>query len=181
MVMLLSATIFFAQADRNKKKVKQVKKAHAVKIDPANVPQAVKDAQVKQFPNVQKIKWKVKNIKTKEGVANDFIAAFKGTDGIVKAHYKPNGTAVLNIYHLKADKIPSNISSTAKGNYPGFELKKGDKLHFVTKNATVYRLIMTKPAAKLILYTDESGNDAKKINAAKEAMGDDGDSEMGEF
>jgi len=181
MALLLSATIVFAQVDKNKKKAKQFKKARTVKLDPAKVPQAVKDAQTKQFPDVQKIKWRVKAIKTKQGMAKDFIAGFIGTDGIVTAHYKPNGTAMLNIYHLKADKIPSGIASKSKSNYPGFELKRGDKLHFLIKNTTVYRLVFAKPAAKLILYTDESGNDAKKVNAAKEAMGEgDSDSDMGD-
>lgn len=179
-VLLLCTSVLFAQVKKDRKKLSGLKKAHAVKVDPANVPQAVKDAQTKQFPNTQKIKWKVKAIKTKEGMTKDFIAGFIGTDGIVKAHYKPDGTAMLNIYHYKADKIPAGVASKAKSNYPNFEIKRGDKLHFLTKNRVVYRLVMTKPAAKLILYTDENGNDAQKVEAAKEAMNEGGDMDEGE-
>jgi hypothetical protein len=39
---------------------------------------------------------------------------------------------------------------------------------------------MTKPAAKLILYTDENGNDAQKVEAAKEAMNEGDDMDEGE-
>ena len=180
MVFLLAASILFAQADKNKKRVKQVKRARTIMVDPAKVPQAVKDAQTKQFTDVQKIRWQLKAIRTKKGPAKDFIATFKGKDGIVKAHYKPDGTPLLTIHHLKADKIPSNVASVAKKNYPGFGLKRGDKIEVFAKNILCYRLILTKPSAKLILYTDKNGNDAKKANEIKEALGDGdgGDSDM---
>ncbi len=179
MVLLLTTSVLFAQVNKTKKKFERVNRAHGVKIDPAKVPQAVKNAQAKQFSNVQKIRWRVKVIKTKEGTGKDFIASFKGKDGLVKAHYRPNGTAVLNIYHLAGDKVPANVASIAKRNYPGFDLKRGAKIEVLAKNISGYRLILTKPAAKLILYTDENGNDAKKVDEAKAAMGD-GDNDFGE-
>jgi hypothetical protein len=57
-VLLLCTSAVFAQVKKDRKKLSGLKKAHAVKVDPANVPQAVKDAQAKQFPGIQKLNGK---------------------------------------------------------------------------------------------------------------------------
>ena len=178
MVLLLSTSIVFAQTN---KKIKKAKKAHTIKIDASKVPQAVKDAQAKQFSSVKIIKWKLKTVKKNNKALKDYIAVFNENGNRVKAHYKPDGTQIAIIHHLPADKVPAGIVSKVNSNYPGFKLKSGVKIQILIKNTVVYRLHLNKPAAKLILYVDESGNDAKKANDAREAIGDrDSDDSGGE-
>jgi hypothetical protein len=176
-IFLLSASVVFSQVNRNK--VKRVRGKRAVKVEAAQVPQAVKDAQAKKFPGTSQIRWQMKVVKTKTGPKKDFISLFKHDELRTKAHYKADGTPLLIVHLLPANKVPSGIVSTVNGNYSGFTLKHGRKIEILTKNTVVYRLVLTKPAAKLVLYVDESGNDAKQAKDAQEAIGEgDSDSDM---
>ena len=178
-ILLLSASVVFSQV--NKKKIKEGKGSRAIKVEAAQVPQAVKDAQAKKFPGVVQIRWQMKAVKTKTGSQKDFIALFKDGELKTKVHYKADGTPLLVVHSLPANKVPSGIVSTVGNNYPGFTLKHGRKIEILTKNTVVYRLALTKPAAKLFLYVDESGNDAKQAKDAQDATGEgDSDSDSDE-
>lgn len=171
MVLLLSATMVLAQV--NKKQVKKVKKTPSVRIDVDKVPQAVKDAQTKKFVGVAEVKWRMKMMKKQEQSMNSYSAHFKQNGMKTIAHYKSDGTALAVISHIKLENVPGNIITTAVKNYPGFTAKLAVKIEVLAKNTTLYRLTLVKPAAKLILYVDESGNDAQKANIGKEVMGED--------
>lgn len=171
MVLILSAGMVFAQVNKNQ--AKKIKKAPTVKIDAAKVPQAVKDAQTKKFSGISEIKWKMKLIKKQEQTMNSYSAHFKQNGMKTIAHYKPDGTAVAVISHISLQNVPQTIVSTVANNYPGFKPKLAVKIEVLSKSITQYRLTLLKPAAKLILYVDETGNDAQKANIGKEVMGED--------
>jgi len=170
-VFFLASTVVFAQVD--KKQTRKIKKAPTMRVDESKIPQAVKDAQAKRFPGIAPVKWKMKAMKKEKQPVHFYVAVFKENGNKVNVHYKEDGTAMAVITHIPLNSVPAGIISKVGSNYPGFTPKLAIKVDVVAKNTIVYRLTLIKPAAKLILYVDEAGNDATKANVAQEAMGDD--------
>lgn len=171
MAFILAATVVFAQVDKNQ--ARKIKKAPTMRVDESKIPQAVKDAQAKRFPGISEVKWKMKAMRKEKQPVRFYVAVFKESGNKVNVHYKEDGTAMAVITHIPLNKIPAGTLSKVGGNYPGFTPKLAVKVDVIAKNTTVYRLTLIKPAAKLILYVDEAGNDAAKANLAQEAMGED--------
>lgn len=179
MVFLLCASISFAQVDKKKLKRTKLKK-HSVVIDAAQVPDAVKKAQTSQFPSVNNVVWRESVRGKKENSKQTYIAVFKENDIKVKATYNPEGTAKKTYYQLTAGQVPANIVSNVNATYPGFTLKKGIKINVKTKSRIIYRLVLRKPSAKLILYVDENGSDAKKVEEVDESIDEPEMDEIGD-
>ncbi len=80
------------------------------------VPDSVKMAFTKKFPQAKNVKWGMEN-------AHEYEAEFVNNGQKLSANFKTNGTWVETEQDISVSDLPANITKNLKANYPDVELK----------------------------------------------------------
>jgi hypothetical protein len=146
-------------------------------IEATNVPQNVKDAQQKMFPNSQVEKWfmmergpaKEGNVDGK-GKPTIYVAKFKNTEGYETfSRITDAGEVRGYMTRLQGEKgLPTNIKDATLKRFQGYKIVASQKIHHLKGNKTAYRITLVQNSTRVITFVDENGNEVKDANLAPE-------------
>lgn len=141
-------------------------------VETTDVPQVVKDAQQKQFPNTSVEKWFIKNPQVEQkGSENKkaksvYVALFKNTEGYM-THCRITDTGELrgSMTRLQGEKgLPQNIKDAVSKRFSGFKIVESQKIWNTKQNKNFYRIVLVQNSTRVITFTDENGNELKEAN-----------------
>jgi len=134
------------------------------KVDPAEVPQAVLDAQAKYFPGITVNIWEKQSASLRDKSGSRYVANFQNEGQKNRARYYSNGTAGTATIYYVAKELPQAIQNAASNNYPDYMLMSGEQITVLAKDKSAFRIRLRKGARKLVVYADENGNELSKDN-----------------
>lgn len=160
MLFLLGATFSMAQVTLN-----------AVKIDVSEVPAIVLDEQRANFPEATVRVWKKQTVKGKRGNNGlNYIAEFLSGNQTARARYTKDGKGVVAVIAYSANTLPQGIKDVAAADYSDMTLVKGENLTALKSGTSFFRVHLRKGAKKVIVYTDENGNEIQPQNVPEEVQ-----------
>lgn len=92
----------------------------AQKVKPADVPQAVKDAQAKMYPNAEHTKWE------KEGA--NYEAEFENNEVETSVVYSADGIMLETEIEIAATSLPQAAQDYVKNTLGGKKIKEASKI-----------------------------------------------------
>ena len=128
--------------------------ANAQKVSEADLPQPVKAAMQKQFPNAQKVVW------GKEGT--DFEAEFMNKGEETSAVFNPVGILKETEVEIKVSALPSAVRDYCTTNYPGYKISEAAKMINPAGDIT-YEAELSKGKDKFDAVFDAKGAFLKKV------------------
>lgn len=76
-----------------------------------------------------------------------------------RARYYTNGVGTTATTYFSGSQLPTAIQDAAASNYADYTLYSGEQIIALPTGSVYYRLRLTKGAQRLVVYTDESGNE----------------------
>jgi len=149
-ILAFIATTFVAQAQVG---------VSIQKVNADDVPAAVISSQASYFPGVNVNVWELQTAKGKNNSAQRYIANFQNNGQKARARYYQSGTGTTATTYYPGSQLPATIQETAAANYEGYTLNSGEQIVALPTSDTFYRLRLRKGAQKLVVYTDETGNE----------------------
>ncbi len=128
-------------------------------IDADDVPAAVISSQATYFPGVNVNVWEQQIAKGQSKSANRYIANFQNNSQKARARYYPSGVGTTATTYYSSSQLPAEIQEAAATNYDGYTLNSGEQIVALPTNDIYYRLRLRKGAQKLVVYTDQNGNE----------------------
>lgn len=141
-------------------------------VETTDVPQVVKDAQQKQFPNTSVEKWFVNTPKVEQKEAEGkkaktvYVALFKNQEGYM-THCRITDTGDLrgSMTRLQGEKgLPQNIKDAVSKRFSGFKIVESQKVWNAKQNKNFYRVVLVQNSTRVITFIDENGNELKEAN-----------------
>jgi len=126
---------------------------NAQKVNDNDLPQAVKTAFQKQFPNAQKVEWGKED--------KDFEAEFKLNSVETSAVFDATGTLKETEVELDATKLPATITDYCTKNFAGYKISEAAK-STDPKGVSTYEVELSKGKEKFDALFDANGNFLKK-------------------
>jgi len=123
------------------------------------VPQAVKKAFEKKFPNVKKVDWEKEN-------ESEWEAEFKLNKLEYSANFLANGTWQETEHEITEENVPQNILSSLKASFPGFEMEEAEISE--TTEGTFYEFEIEKGKDEWEVTLDSNGKVIKKQSEEEE-------------
>jgi len=119
--------------------------AHAQDLKAKNVPEVVKTALMKRYPNAAKVSW--------EKEKGNYEANWGGRSGEdTSVQFTPSGEFVEEVNAIKVNELPSGISQYVKANYKGAKISEAGKV----TDAKGTKMFEAEVKGKDLLF-DESG------------------------
>lgn len=182
LLLLISATFLADAQVKEKAKAKgkgkvraELKSAGFRTVEISEVPDAVKNAFNTSAAGATNVRWEKHTAKGKTDKSFTKYVAVYLQDGVrARARYREDGTAMSSSRYLGGQKLPENISTSAKSKNPGFELVGGEEVK-TKKGETFYRVRMKKGSSKLTTLYDANGNEVIKDKQEDEVQEDEGD------
>ena len=140
-------------------------------INADDVPAAVISSQATYFPGVTVHVWEKQTASGRNTSADRYIANFQNNGQKARARYYPNGTGTTAVTYYGGSQLPAEIQEAAATNYAGYTLTSGEQIVTLPTSDAYFRLRLRKGAKKLVVYTDESGNELS-IDEVPEVVAD---------
>ncbi len=144
------------------------------KVDAAEVPQAVLDAQESYFAGTTVNLWEKQSASARDRSGARYVANFQLDGQKARARYYANGTGISATSYYVAKELPQDIQDAAATNYGGYRLNSGEKIMLLNQNETIYRLRLRKGAQKLVVYVDENGDEISRSEVPDEVEAEEG-------
>lgn len=138
-------------------------------IDADDVPAAVISSQASYFPGVNVNVWEKQTAKGRNTSGDRYIANFQNSGQKARARYYTNGTGTTAITYYSDSQLPAEIQAAA-ANYDGYTLNSGEQIVLLSTSDTYYRLRLRSGAKKLVVYTDENGNELSVDDIPEEVV-----------
>ena len=164
------------EKEKNKPKLKgKVVSGGFQQVDATQVPDAVKNAFNTKAAGVTNVRWEKHTAKGKSDKAFTKYVAVYLQDGVrARSRFREDGTAMSSSKYMGAQKLPDNISQSAKSKNPGFNVIGGEELK-TKKGDTYYRVRMRKGSSKLTTLYDANGNEVTRDKQEDDIVEDEGD------
>ncbi len=144
------------------------------KVDAAEVPQAVLDAQEGYFAGLTVNLWEKQSASARDRSGARYVANFQLDSQKARARYYANGTGISATSYYAAKELPQNIQDATASNYGGYRLNSGEKIMLLSNNKTIYRLRLRQGAQKLVVYVDVNGKEISPENVPTDVKEDEG-------
>ncbi len=128
-------------------------------IDADNVPAAVISSQATYFPGVNVNVWEQQTANGQSKSADRYIANFQNNGQKARARYYPSGAGTTATTYYGGSQLPAEIQEAVATNYEGYTLGSGEQIVTLPTSDLYYRLRLRKGAQKLVVYTDENGQE----------------------
>jgi hypothetical protein len=125
--------------------------AIAQRVKSTDVPQAVKDALIKKYPNATNVMWE----KEKGNFEANWGGKSKEDNSVV---YTPEGSFVEMVVAIPVAELPAGVASYVKAHYPGAKITEAGKVTDAKGNISYEAEVKGKD-----LVFDQAGN-FKKID-----------------
>ena len=142
-------------------------------VNADDVPAAVITSQASYFPGANVNVWEQQTANGKNNSAERYIANFQNSGQKARARYYTNGTGTTATTYFSGSQLPAAIQDTAATNYPEYTLVSGEQIITLPTDDIFYRLRLRKGAQKLVVYTDESGNEVSPDELSEEVEEDE--------
>jgi len=138
------------------------------------VPAAVQTAQTGYFPGLTVNQWEEQTASGPSNSGAQYVASFKdASNQVVRARYAASGQGTTaTTYYASGTQLPSIIQSAAQ-NYPGYQLKSGEKLQVLANERIIFRLRLRNGAKKLVVYVNSNGEEISKNNLPREVRAEE--------
>jgi hypothetical protein len=128
------------------------------KMDPAQIPAAVKTAQESSFPGIAVTQWEVRS-KTGPGqFVSKYTAVFSVDSKMIHARYKGDGTLVSSLKFFEGEEAPSVVKSLGS-KYNEYALRTTVEIKTYAKGKVFYRAYFYKGKKKTVVYVDDNGKE----------------------
>lgn len=117
------------------------------------VPQAVKDAFMKKFPNVHKVDWEKES-------ATEWEAEFQMNRMEYSANFLADGTWRETEHEIDEKEVPQVVMASLKSNFPDYEIEESEMAE--TREVTVYEFGIEKGETEIEVVIDKNGKVVKK-------------------
>lgn len=114
-----------------------------------NVPEAVKTAFAKQFPNATNIKWSKENDR-------EWEAEFKTDGKAYSANFNSEGKWLETEYKISSNEIPATVLSAIAKEFAGYKTEESEVSE--TAKGKVYEFILSKGEEKIEAAFRPDGN-----------------------
>ncbi len=129
------------------------------------VPQAVKDAQAKYFPDLTVNRWEQQTAKVSGRSITRYVASCRGGDSqIIRARYLKNGIGIsASTFYVSEAQFPSEIQEKMAQKYPKHSLGIGQKVELLATGRTIYRIRLRNGLRdRIVLHLNGKGEEISK-------------------
>jgi len=133
-------------------------------VNADDVPAAVISSQASYFPGINVNVWEKQTVRGQSKSVERYIANFQNSGQKARARYYTNGVGTTATTYFSGSQLPTAIQDAAAANYSDYTLESGEQIIALPKDDVFYRLRLRKGAQKLVVYTDESGNEVSGDN-----------------
>lgn len=130
-----------------------VTQACGQKKSETNVPQSVKDAFEKKFPNVSKIEWEKEN-------ADEWEAEFEMNGIEYSANFDAKGKWQETEHEIKVSELPGKVKSTLDNDFSGYTIEEAEIAE--TPKGKFYEVTIEKGSDEMEVVINISGEVIKK-------------------
>ena len=127
----------------------------------SNVPELVKNAQKKMFPNTVVEKWFEieKNLNSGKNEPKLYVAKFKNAEGNeTYSKITDKGEVTKYWISLKGEKgLPLSVKTSINKTYAGSQITKVERIHYPQNNKIVYQVELQKNSTRTTSVIDEEG------------------------
>ena len=153
-------------AAQPKVKARGLRALNFERIEPGQVPNAVKRRFESEYPQAANIRWEKHQAQGKQTFIK-YVAAFSMEGGRTRARYREDGSFLSSSRYLNPAKLPENIRNAAQAKNTGFAVVAGEEIT-TPKGKKYYRVRSRQGASRLIQYFDETGSEVAKADVPNE-------------
>lgn len=142
-------------------------------VDADDVPAAVISSQANYFPGVKVNVWEKQTAKGRNNSGERYVANFQNNGQKARARYYANGRGSTAVTYFGGSQLPTELQEVAASNYAAYTLTSGEQIISLPSSDTFYRLRLRNGAQKLVVYTDENGNELSGNEVPEEVAEDE--------
>lgn len=112
-----------------------------------NVPEQVRSAFAKEFPNTENVHWEQRN--------DNFVATFQSEEGLKKVFYQASGAWLETRTRLSLSELPKEVYQFINSNYHDADVTFAGKVE--RPDGLVFRIESELPDAVIVKLLNENG------------------------